>query len=202
MKEATPTRRHAHKTIDGVEALVNLDPGELFVDLPINTPRYIRVREGDQIQQGDVRTQPDEMGSQTLSKWRIETITTDTVTGIDSATGESQEWDREWLIQHLGTGGFSVELVEFDRVSVAVTTESSVSNPDDQQDTVRPQIHVNVYGNNGQKFTQLYTTTELDNWESLSVVRENPHVQKFGEELKKKFDAAIAKAIEAEQQYH
>lgn len=202
MDEQTPTQNHTYETIDGVKALINLDPGELFLDLPINTPRYIRVREGEQIQEGDVRTQPSQMGSQTLSKWRIETIAADTVTGVDVDTGESQEWDREWLIQHLGTGGFSVELIDFDRVSVSETTGSGKSQTGDHQDDVSPHVIVTAYGNNGQKFTQSYSSAESEDRESLQVVKQDQRVQEFDEELREKFDAAVAEALELDQQYH
>ena len=203
MTDHNPTQEHTFETIDGVEALINLGPGELFLDLPANTPRYIRVREGDQIQEGDVRTQRRRtMESQTLSKWRIDTISTETVTGINVDTGESQEWDREWVIQHLGTGGFSVELTDFDRVSVSETTGFGMSQTDDQQDAISPSVIVTAYGNNGQKFTQSYSATEPGDWESLRLVNQDQRVQEFGEELREKFDEAVARALEMEQQYH
>lgn len=203
MNERNPTQKHTLETIDGVEALINLDPGELFLDLPAHTPRYIRVREGDQIQEGDVRTQTSQtMRSQTLSKWRINTISIDTVTGVDIDTGESQEWDREGVVQRLGTGGFSVELTDFGRVNVSETTGLSMSHPDDQQDEVSPHAIVTVYGNNGQKFTQSYSATESGDWESLRLVKQDQHVQEFGEELREKFDAAVARALELERQYY
>lgn len=203
MNDENSTQKHTYETIDGVEALVNLDPGELFLDLPIQTPRYIRVREGDQIQEGDVRTQPSRMGSQTLSKWRIETIATDTVTGVDVDTGESEEWDREWLVQHLGSGGFSVELTDFDRVSVSETTGLGIyTDGDDQQEAVSPHVIVTAYGNNGQKFLQAYSATETGDWESLRLVKQDQHVTEFDEELREKFDAAVDEALEMERQYH
>lgn len=202
MSDQNQTRKHTFQTIDGVEALVNLDPGELFLDLPANTPRYIRVREGDQIQEGDVRTQPDQMGSQTLSKWRIEEIATDTVTGVNVDTGESEEWDREWLVQHLGSGGFSVELTDFGRVSVSEMTGLREPHADDIDEEVSPHVIVTAYGNDGQKFTQLYSATEPGEWESLTLVKQDRNVRKFGEELRETFDAAVSEAIELERQYH
>lgn len=203
MNDPGSTRKHTFSTINGVEALINLDPGELFLDLPANTPRYIRVREGDQIQEGDVHTQTSQtMNSQALSKWRIDTISTDTVTGVDVDTGESQEWNREWLIKHLGTGGFSVELTGFDRVSVSETTGIGRSHASDQNDEVSPHVIVTVYGNNGQQFIQLYFATEPGNWESLALVEQNQDVHEFSEKLQETFNTAVAKAIEMEQRYH
>ncbi|MFP8957010.1 hypothetical protein ACLI4Y_09800 [Natrialbaceae archaeon A-CW3] len=202
MDDHNSTRRHTFQTIDGVEAVIHLDPGELFLDLPANTPRYIRVQEGDQIQEGDVRTQTTQtMDSQTLSKWRVENISTDTVTGVDVDSGESQEWDRDWLIQHLGTGGFSVELTDFNRVSVSENAGLDRPHPDDE-DEVSPHVIVIAYGNNGQRFTQLYSSTESGDWESLTLVKQDQHVLEFSEKLREKFDAAVARAIELEQQYH
>ncbi|WP_306058992.1 hypothetical protein [Natronococcus wangiae] len=203
MNDRNRTRKHTFQIIDGVEALVNLDPDELFLDLPANTPRYIRVREGDRLQEGDARTQTSQkMDSQTLSKWRIDDISTDTVTGIDSKTGESQEWDREWLIQHLGTGGFSVELTDFDRVSVSETTGLGRPRTDDRGDELGPHVIVTAYGNDGQRFTQLYSATESGDWGSLTLVKQDPRVQEFSEELREKFDAAVTGAVELEQRYH
>ena len=203
MNDNEATRKHTFQTIDGVEALINLDPGELFLDLPANTPRYIRVREGDRIQEGDVRTQTSQtMNSQTLSKWRIETISTDTVTGVDVDTGASREWDREWLVRHLGTGGFSVELTDFNRVSVTETPGLETARGDDRDDEVSPHVVVTAYGNDGRHFTQLYSATEPGDWESLTLVNQDQHVREFGEELRETFDAAVDRAIELEQQYH
>lgn len=203
MDDHDPTQKHTFHTIDGVEALINLDPGELFLDLPANTPRYIRVQEGDQIQEGDVRTQTSQtMDSQTLSKWRVDNISTDDVTGVDVDTGKVQEWDRERLIQRLGTGGLSVELTDFDRVSVSETTGLGRSHADDQDDDVSPHVIVTVYGNNGQKFIQLYSATKPGDWESLQLVNQDQHVKEFSEDIQEKFDAAVTRAIQLEQQYH
>lgn len=203
MNNHDTTRKHTFQTIDGVEAIINLDPGELFLDVPAHTPRYIRVREGDRIQEGDVRTQTSQtMNSQTLSKWRLEEIGTETVTGVDVETGESEEWDREWLIQHLGSGGFSAELTDFNRVSVSEMPESSGSRTDDRDGERSPHVIVTAYGNNGQQFTQSYSATEPGDWASLTLVKRDRHVDAFGEELRETFDAAVTKAIELEQQYH
>ena len=203
MNNRNETRKHTFQTIDGVEAVINLDPGELFLDLPAHTPRYIRVREGDRIQEGDVRTQTSQtMDSQTLSKWRIEEIGTDTVTGVDVETDESTEWDREWLIQHLGSGGFSVELTDFDRVSVSETPGLGESRTDDRVDEPSPHVIVTAYGNDGRHFTQLYSATEPGDWESLTLAKQDRAVQSFSDELRETFDAAVTEAIELERRYH
>ena len=203
MKGDHPTQKHTFQTIDGVEALINLDPGELFLDLPAHTPRYIRVSEGDHIQEGDVRTQTSQtMGSPALAKWRIETISTDSITGIDLDTGDSIEWDRKWLIRQLGSGAFSVHLTSFDRVSISETSGLGKSHNDELDDEASPHVIVTAYGNNGQKFTQLYSASESGDWKSLRLVRQDKHVHMFDEELREKFDVAISKALEMEQRYH
>lgn len=79
------------QTIDGVDALVSTDPGEIFIDLPASNPRYIRVQEGDRIQEGDVGTQTTaQMAGPRLTHWVIELITAETVTGTDTRTGETE----------------------------------------------------------------------------------------------------------------
>lgn len=204
MTDHDATRKHTFRTFDGVEALVSLDSGELFLDLPMNTPRYIRVREGERILEGDVRTNPDQMGSGALSQWRIDSITTDTVTGVDLESGESREWEREWLVRHLGSGGFSAELTDFDRVSVSDTTGLTVPPVDtgEQRADAGPHVVVTAYGNDGQKFVQSYAATEAGDWGSLRVVERDGRVQEFDDELREKFDAAVEEAFELEQQYH
>lgn len=197
------TRKHTFQMIDGVEAVIGLASDELYLDLPANSPRYICVREGHQIQEGDVRTQTSQtMESPALSRWRIDKITEDTVTGVDIDTGDSKEWDRDWLIQQIGIGEFSVELTDFDRVSVSETSGIGGSYTDDRNEDGSPNVIVSVFGNNGQQFTQIYSATDPGGWESLTLVKQDRNVPDFDEELRQKFDAAITRALELEQRYH
>jgi len=191
------------RTIDGVEALVNVDPREIFIDLPASNPRYIRVQEGDRIQEGDVGTQSTaEMAGPRLTHWVIESITEETVLGRDTETHETREWDREQLIQRLAAGEFSAELVTFDRVSVTEIEEWGGRHSPKGAEEVKPYVVIIAYGNNGGKFTQLYAATEVGDWESLEVVQQDSHVQAFSDELRTHFDAAVREALEVEQQYH
>lgn len=191
------------QTIDEVEALVSTDPGEIFIDLPASNPRYIRVQEGDKIQEGDVSTRSTaEMAGPLLTHWVIESITTESVTGTNIETGETREWDREHLIQRLSAGEFSAELTTFDRVSVTEIEEWREKHTADGAEEVKPYVIATVYGNNGGKFTQLYAGIEVGDWDSLEMVQQDTHVQNFGEELRKQFDDTIHKALEIERRYH
>jgi hypothetical protein len=191
------------RTIDGIEALVNVDPGEIFIDLPASNPRYIRVQEGDRIQEGDVGTQSTaEMAGPLLTHWVIESITAETVIGRHTETNETREWDREQLIQRLGAGEFSAELTTFDRVSVTELEEWRGRHSPEGSEEVKPYVVVIAYGNNGEKFTQLYAATEAGNWKSLAVVQQDSHVQAFSDELRTHFDDAVREALDVEQRYH
>jgi hypothetical protein len=191
------------RTIDGVEALVNVDPEEIFIDLPASNPRYIRVQEGDRIQEGDVGTQSTaEMAGPLLTHWVIESITEETVIGRDTETNETREWDREQLIQRLGTGGFSAELATFDRVSVTELEEWRGRHSPEASEEMKPYVVVVAYGNNGGKFTQLYAATDAGGWDSLEVVQQDAHVQAFSDELRRRFDDAVREALEVEKRYH
>ncbi|WP_227377456.1 hypothetical protein [Haladaptatus halobius] len=190
------------RTIDGVDALVSTDPGEIFIDLPASNPRYIRVQEGNRIQEGDVSTRSTaEMAGPRLTNWRIESITAETVTGTDVDTGETRQWNREQLVQRLSASEFSAELTTFDRVSVTEIDEWHERHSVEDSEEVRPYVIVIAYGNNGEKFTQLYAATESGDWNSLEVVQQDTNIQNFSEELRKRFDDAVQKTLEAEQLY-
>jgi hypothetical protein len=191
------------RTIDGVDALVNTDPGEIFIDLPASNPRYIRVQEGDRIQEGDVSTKTTaEMSGPLLTNWDIESITTETVTGTNTDTGETREWDREQLIQRLGTREFSAELTTFDRISVTEVEEWRERHSVEDTEEVNPYVIAIAYGNNGEKFTQTYAATEAGDWDSLEVVQQDTTIQNFSDELRNRFDDAVQKTLEVEQRYH
>jgi hypothetical protein len=203
MSNEHPKKTIETRTIDGIDALVNTDPGEIFIDLPASNPRYIRVREGDRIQEGDVGTRTTaEMAGPLLTHWVIESITAKVVTGTDTDTGETREWDREQLIQHLGIGGYSAELTTFDRVSVTEIEEWGGRRSAEGTEEVKPYVVVIAYGNNREKYTQLYAATEAGDWGSLDVVRQDTHVQNFSDELRERFDDAVREALQVEQRYH
>jgi len=190
-------------TIDGIDALVNTDPGEIFIDLPASNPRYIRVQEGDRIQEGDVSTHTTaEMAGPSLTNWSIESITAETVTGTNTETGETREWDRSQLIHRLGAREFSAELTTFDRISVTEIGEWRERHSVEATEEEKPYVIVIAYGNNGEKFTQLYAATESGDWDSLEVVQKDTTIQDFSDELRNRFDDAVHTTLEVEQRYH
>ncbi|WP_227377137.1 hypothetical protein [Haladaptatus halobius] len=136
-----------------------------------------------------------------LTRWRIESISTDTVVGTDIDTGDPQEWEREWLVQRLGGGEFSVELATFDRVSVTEIDEEQEKHPVENINKPKPHVVVVAYGNDGEKFTQFFAATEPKNWDSLEVVQQDEHVQNFSDELRRRLDEAVYKALKIEQRY-
>lgn len=85
-------RKLVSRTFEGVETMVSTEPREIFIDVPEANARYIRVDEGDTVQEGDIRSRDEEeLESASLRKWRIETIGPKTVVGSDRDTGEIRE---------------------------------------------------------------------------------------------------------------
>lgn len=194
-------RRLISRTIEGVEALVTTESGEIFLDVPAETPRYIHVEEGATIQEGDIRSRTaKELESPTLRKWTIETIGGETVEGTDRETGEKREWEREALETKLAIGALSTNLVDFGRVNVArgaATATANAERPDEESATVS----VTVYGNDGQKFSQTYSLVDTDaDSEDRRVELEasDERVKTFETELRGRFDRAVAEALDDE----
>lgn len=190
------------QTIGGVESIVNTEPGEIYIDIPATSPRYIHVREGDRLLEGDIRSQTkEELESPTLKTWRVESISEDTVTAIDVDTDERQEWDREWLVKHLGVGEFSVGLRDFGRVSVARSREWDEGTTGDAESETKPTVIVTVYANDGERFTRRYAADRVGDWDSLTLDHQDARVDEFDEELRERFDDAVATAIDVERRY-
>lgn len=62
-------RRLVSRTIEGVETLDSTESGEIFVAIPAANSRYIRVEEGETVQEGDTRSQTaEELASELLRK--------------------------------------------------------------------------------------------------------------------------------------
>ncbi len=189
------TRTLVPRTIEGTEALVSTDPGEIFLDMPATSPRYIRVREGEIVQEGDVRSRDErELESASLRKWKIEEIGSKTVVGSNTETGARREWDRESLEQRLGIGSFSTDLTNFERVSV---TEAGTEENDDRP----PVVTVIVYGNNGKKFIQRYRLLEDgDDTDErrLDLYEPDRKTEAFDDELRERFVRSVELALRGE----
>lgn len=185
------------RTVEGTEIMVSTDAEELFLDVPASSPRYIRVGEGDTIQEGDVRSRKEqELASSGLKKWTVEAIGTDTVIGTDRETGERREWDRKSLEKQLVTGGLSTNLTDFERVSVTQTNGRTDPEGDGPGDATVTAI---VYGNDGQKFTLTYRFADGDGDRQLEPSSADKQVEKFDDELKERFARAVELGLRSEE---
>ncbi|NUB90648.1 hypothetical protein HTZ84_14625 [Haloterrigena sp. SYSU A558-1] len=179
------------RTIEGTETLVSTEPGEIFVDVPAANARYVRVEEGDTIQEGDIRSRSaEELASESLRKWRIETIGPETVIGTDRETDERREWDREELEQKLAIGGFSTNLSGFER--------ATVSGPVDESNG--ESVTVTVYGNDSRKFTQTYRPVDDTDRDErrLELAAADERVETFDDDVRERFESTVALALRNE----
>ncbi|WP_440766210.1 hypothetical protein [Natronorubrum sp. DTA7] len=184
-------RRLVPRSIEGTETLVSTESGEIFVDVPAANARYVRVEEGETVQEGDVRSRSaEEVASESLRKWTIETIGPETVIGTDQKTGERREWEREALEQKLAIGGLSTDLTGFERVNVSGETNTSDRN----------SVTVTVYGNDSRKFTQTYhpISDSGDEDRRLELTEADNRVKTFEASLRERFDHAIEFALRNE----
>lgn len=191
-------RRLVSRTIEGVEALVSTESNDLFIDMPAASPRYIRVKEGEIVQEGDIRSQTEEeLTSESLRKWTIETIGPKTIIGTDRETGDRREWERESLEHKLAIGGLSTNLTDFERVTVG---KSNTSNPERQRSD-KESVPVTVYGNDSRKFTQTYrliTDDTVDAERRLELMETDERVERFETDLRERFDQAVELALRNE----
>ncbi|UTF53597.1 hypothetical protein [Natronosalvus rutilus] len=191
-------RNLTSRTIEGVEALVSTESGEVFIDVPAANPRYIRVEEGDVIQEGDARSRTEEeLASDSLRKWTVDTIGPETVIGTDRETDERREWDRESLEQKLAIGSLSTNLTDFERVNVGG------SRPADRDDRRSDEqlVTVTAYGNDGRKFTQSYRHIDVDEGgdeRRLELAKSEKRIEGFEDDLRKEFNEAVELALRNE----
>ncbi|MFC4543771.1 hypothetical protein ACFO5R_17730 [Halosolutus amylolyticus] len=192
-------RRLVSRTIEGVETLVSTESGEIFVDIPAANSRYIRVEEGQTVQEGDIRSQTaEELTSESLRKWTVETIGPKTVIGTDQETGERREWDRESLEQKLAIGSLSTVLADFERVNVSGETK-----PSDREDRRSDEkaVIVTVYGDDSRKFTQTYRLVDDDavsDERRLELVESDDRIGRFETALQERFERAVELALRSE----
>ena len=191
--ESDPERRMESRTIEGTEALVNVESGEIFVDIPAASPRYVRVEEGGTVREGDIRSRTaEELESPTLRKWTIETIGPETVIGTDRKTGERREWDRESLERKLATGALSTDLTDFERVNV---TDRRGDGPDGRS------VLAVAYGNDGRKFTRTFRPVAgeaIGEERHLEPADADDRIEEFGADLRERFDRAVELALRNE----
>ncbi|MEM4782651.1 MAG: hypothetical protein QXG03_13960 [Halalkalicoccus sp.] len=186
------------REIQGVTAGIGTDEREIFIDLPINRPIYIRVREGDHVQEGDVRARGtfelgaggSKLASTTLQTWVVEEITPETVTVRDITTDEPEQWDRADCEESLATGVVSTNLTDFERVSVVRTEPHDTEELADRT----PHVTVTAYGNDGRKFTRTYRldpeTDSLEHW------HQDRSIETFDDTLASAFERRVEETLE------
>ncbi|KYH25180.1 hypothetical protein HAPAU_27640 [Halalkalicoccus paucihalophilus] len=185
------------REIGGATVGIGTDEGEIFIDLPINRPIYIRVREGDHVQEGDVRARGtfelgsggSELASTTLQTWVVEAITPETVTVRDLATDEPEGWDREECEENLATGVVSTNLTDFERVSVVQTGPW-----DDEADRSDPHVTATAYGDDGRKFSRTYRFIDTET-DALEYWHQDRSIETFDENLAAHFERRIEEAL-------
>ena len=182
------------RTIEGVEALVGTESDEIFIEIRVDTPQYVRVREGDLVQEGDIRSETaGDLESASLEKWTVESIGAETVVGTDRKTGERREWSREELERKLASGGLSTNLTGFERVHVVGTETAGPA-----EESERDSITVAVYGDDGRTFTRTYRPDADGDGRNLELVDPDERVENFDPELRAEFDRTVAGALEDE----
>lgn len=182
------------RTIEGVEALVGTESDEIFIEIRADTPQYVRVREGDLVQEGDVRSEtPGDLESASLEKWTVESIGAETVVGTNRTTGDRREWEREELERKLASGGLSTNLSGFERANVA-----GAENDSPTEKSRNGSITVAVYGDDGRTFTRTYRPDEAGDGRNLELVGPDERTDNFDPELRAEFDRTVAEALEAE----
>lgn len=189
-------RRLISRTIEGVETLVNTEPAEIFIDVPALDARYIRVREGETVREGDIRSRSEaELESPPLRAWTVDEIGTETVAVTDRATGETREWDRESLERRLATGGLSTDLTDFERVNVIGGI--GASRDDDAPESDR--VIVAAYGNDGRKFTRTYRIVgDGDDGRAVESTGSADGSEGFDPDLRERFERQIERALRNE----
>ncbi|MFC6826631.1 hypothetical protein [Halopelagius fulvigenes] len=191
-------RKLISRTIDGADALVNTESGEIFIDVPAETPQYIRVEEGDVIQEGDIRSRTEEeLDSPTLRKWTVEEIGRKRVVGTDTETGEQREWERESLEKKLAIGSLSTNLTSFDRTNVTGGAKKS----DNEEQTGEESIVVVLYGDDGRKFTQKYHALDDESGGDeryAELMESDERIETFEPGLRVRFDQAARRALQTE----
>lgn len=197
-KREGKVRQLVSRSIEGVATLVSTQSDEIFIDVPAADPRYIRVEEGDTIQEGDIQSRTEEeLESPSLRKWTIETIGPETVLGTDQETGEQSEWGRESLEQQLATGSLSTTLTGFERVNV-IGDPSTADLEESQSDDVT--ITVAVYGNDSRKFARTYRLTDdvEGDRRHLELEKDDKSVEKFETDLQEQFNHVVEDALRDE----
>lgn len=183
--ERTDTTRR----FEGFDARFGTDPEEVYVELRVGRPAYIRVREGDYVQEGDAfHREWLGVSSPALDTWEVVEITADQVRGEHVDTGEPTEWERSDLEKGLAVGRYSTNLTDFEVVSVYEA--GGWSDEDDE-----PYVSVVAYGDNGLKYGRRYRFVDRDSG-TLELWREDEPRQGFTETQAERLDERVREVLE------
>jgi hypothetical protein len=191
----------ATREIRGLDARFGTDPREVYVELRSGSPAYVRLREGDYLQEGDAFHYEQFRESSGLDTWEVLDVTPALVVGRDTATGYRREFEREDVEVRLCVGRYSTNLTDFENVSVyqvgdwetAETTRGAI----DAQYTGSPHVSVVAYGDNGLKYGRWYGFVEPYSTELALWMVDDPRGT-FDEEVAHRLDERIRTALEAE----
>lgn len=176
------------KRFEGFDARFGTDADELYVELQAGRPAYIRVREGDYVQEGDAfHREWLGVSSPALETWEVVEITPEEVRGEHVETGAPTVWDRADLEKGLAVGRYSTNLTDFEMVSVY---EAGAWSSDDE-----PYVSVVAYGDNGLKYGRRYRFTAPES-NTLELWRTDEPRQGFTDTQAERFDRRVRAALE------
>lgn len=187
--------------IQGVRAGVGLTPDEIFIDFPLASPRYFRVRVGDVVTEGDIQSRSSsEMDSVGVERWKVVEITPESVIAQNIESKEEVRWDRSWFEDRLARGTLSTNLTGFERITV-VETESQ-----DADDTHRgrsggesadadQQLTVLVYSNNGKKYIQTYQIVDSGKRDTIQLTDQDETLTTLDEGQRAELDEIARRGL-------
>ena len=175
------------RTIQGREALVHGDSGEIRVEWRVGRPVYFGVRVGDRIKNAD-----RDVESPLIDEWEVVEITPDRVVGVDAETDERREWDRETLERGLAVGNYATNLSAFERVAVHRVGAA----PGDRSHLPHdPYVTVIAYGNNGERYGRRYRFLD-DDERRVAVRDEDPSIGRLSADHRDSLDELVVAALE------
>lgn len=188
-QETETERTETTERFEEFDARFGSTPDEIYVERRAGRPAYIRVREGDYVQEGDAfHREWLGVSSPALDTWKVVEITPDRVRGEHVDTGESTEWGRTDLEKGLAVGRHSTNLTDFEVVSVYEAGSWSAEND-------RPYVSVVAYGDNGLKYGRRYRFADRES-KTLELWRADEPRGGFTESQAKRLDERVRAALE------
>lgn len=199
--DSTRETRRTTRRFEGFDARFGTDPDEIYIELRLGSPKYVHLREGDFLQEGDAFHR-EQLGldSPTLDTWEVTEITPEHVVGRHIDTGEETTWDRTHVEKGLAVGRYSTNLTDFEWISVYQAGSWDDYDPDTDTGSLyagRPYVSVVAYGDNGLRYGRRYRFVSPDSNELVRWKEDRP-LRGFEESVAARFDRRIREALEAE----